>query len=125
MSDDLSEQAKEKLQQLQMTEQSLQKTLAQKQQFQAQLAEVSSAIEELAGKQKAHRIIGNIMVETDAAALRDELVKKQELLDVRIKTIGKQEERIREKAKALQDEVMARMQHESASGTGAKAGTNH
>ncbi len=107
---DIPEEAKENLRQLQIAEQSLQKSLAQKQGFQSQLAETESALEEVKGRKHAYRIIGNIMVEADAKTLTEELRRKHELLELRIKTLIKQEDRIREKTQSLQKDVMKEMQ---------------
>jgi len=83
--------------------------LSQKQQFQAQLMEVESAISELAKTNQSYKIIGNIMVATDKPELEKELNSKKEMLELRVKTIEKQEEKVREKTSALQKEVLEKM----------------
>ena len=60
----------QKIQQLQIIEQSLQNFLGQKQQFQAHVVEIESALEELKSQKTAYKIIGNVMVETDAEKLK-------------------------------------------------------
>lgn len=98
-----------KINQIQMMEQSLQNLLAQKQQFQSQLLEIETAQKEIAPTKSAYKIIGNIMVQKDKAALEGELKEKLDKTAMRLKSIDKQEEKVKERIKALQDEVMADM----------------
>ena len=99
------EEVEQKIAQLQLYEQSLQNILAQKQQFQSQLVEIESALKELEATKEAYRIIGNIMVASKKEELKKDLESKKEMLNLRIKTIEKQEDHIRGKAKKLQEEV--------------------
>jgi|SRR3989344_2252087 len=96
----------EDIQQLQLMEQNMQHLLQQKQQFQAQLAEVESASNELVNAKKAYKIIGNLMVEGDSSSLNSDLSQKKEILAVRIKNIEKREEQLKEKVKSLQQKVL-------------------
>jgi prefoldin beta subunit len=103
---ELKKDVQEKINRLSTMEQSLQSFLAQKQAFQSQLLEVNSALEELKKTDKAYKIVGNVMVSTDKAKLVEELQSKKEMLDIRIKTLEKQEAKTREKTSELQSEVM-------------------
>ena len=107
--DNDKQETQEKINKLSMMEQSLQSFLAQKQTFQAQLLELDSALGEINKTDKAYKIIGNVMVASDKEQLEKELVQKKELVVIRIKTLEKQEEKMREKASALQSEVMKGM----------------
>jgi prefoldin beta subunit len=102
----------EKINQLQMYEQSVQNIVLQKQQFQAQSSELDSALSELEKTEKAYKIIGNIMVHTDKKSLKEELESKKIAVDMRIKALEKQENSIKEKASSLQGEVMKNMENE-------------
>ena len=102
----------QKIGQLQMFEQSLQNFLGQKQQFQMQLAEVDSALGEIEGTQNAYKIVGNIMVQSDKAELKAELQSRKELLELRIRTMEKQENQVRDKAQKLQEEILKTMKKE-------------
>jgi len=106
---DPEQASKEKLQQLQMMEQSVQAIVGQKQNFQMQQLEIDSAIENLKGKQKAFQIIGNILVEKDAESLKKELSEKKNMVSIRLKALEKQEEQIKEKSQKLQSEVLKGM----------------
>ena len=102
--------AQEKIQQLQTIEQNMQHLLKQRQQFQMQLMEVDSAVEELKKTEKAYRIIGNIMVLSEKSALEKELTEKKERMELRVKSVEKQENALKEQAKTLREEVMKTMQ---------------
>lgn len=102
----MEKDAEQKINQLQMLEYNMHQLSSQRQQFDSQLLEISSALNDLEGKESAYKIVGNIMVKTDQATLKKELEEKKERLQVRIKTIEKQEASYKEKAEALQQEVL-------------------
>ena len=109
---EVSKETEQKIGQLQMFEQSLQNFLGQKQQFQVQLVEVESALSELDNTDKAYKIVGNIMVEADKNELKADLQSKKEMLELRIKTMEKQENQVREKASQLQSEILKKIKKE-------------
>jgi len=102
----------EKIGQLQMIEQNAQQFVMQKQQFQGQLVEIQSALKELKTSQKTYKIIGNIMVAAGKEQLESELATKKEMFELRIKSLEKQEQKLKEKAKELQAEVMENMKND-------------
>ncbi len=102
----VEKETEKKISQLQMMEQSMQGFLMQKQQFQGQLVEIESALKELEKSKEAYKIVGNIMVSSDKKELEDDLKKKKEIVELRIKTLEKQESQIKEKASGIQEEVM-------------------
>ena len=105
----MEKKTQEKIQTLQLLEQNLQNFLMQKQQFQVQLVEIESALSELGKAKEAYKIVGNIMVSSDKDSLEKELKEKQETFGIRIKSIEKQENSIKDKAKKLQEEVLGEM----------------
>lgn len=108
---DLTKESEQKVQQLQLMEQNIQNIMAQKQQFQAQLLEVENASTEIkSSKGNAYKLVGNIMVLSDKETLSKDLESKKEILNVRIKSLKKQEDGIKEKAEKLQAEVMTELQ---------------
>lgn len=109
---EVPKETEQKIGQLQMLEQSLQNFLGQKQQFQIQLVEIESALSELEDTEKAYKIVGNIMVESDKSELKNDLRSKKELVELRIRTIEKQESDIREKASKLQSEILKNIKKE-------------
>ena len=102
----VEKETEKKISQLQMMEQGMQSFLLQKQQFQAQLVEIESALKELEKAKEAYKIVGNIMVSSDKDELENDLKKKKEIVELRIKTLEKQESQIKEKASAVQAEVI-------------------
>lgn len=106
---DVSKESENKLNQLQMLEQSMQNMLMQKQQFQLQQVETESALKELEKVDEAYKIIGNIMVLSKKTDLKEDLTSKKEIIELRIKTMEKQEAQLRDKASKLQNEVMKEM----------------
>ncbi len=106
---DIKKETQEKIQELQIIEQNIQSFLMQKQNFQSRLAEVDSAIKELEKGGDSYKIIGNIMVKAEKNDLKKELKQKKEVFEIRIKNIEKQEEKIKENASKLQEEIMKEM----------------
>ena len=87
-------------------EQQLQSFALQKQNFQAQLNELDSAIGEIDKTNVAYKIVGNIMVLREKDELKKDLDEKKEMVSLRIKTVEKQETKMREKATEVQSTVM-------------------
>ena len=104
---DIQKETQEKIAQLQMLEHSLNNFVSQKQNFQSQILEVENALNEMQNcKGKVYKITGNVMFESEKEPLSKELNEKKDLLDLRIKSLEKQETALEEKAKKLQAEVM-------------------
>ena len=102
----MSEKHDEKIQKLQLFEQNAQQLLAQRQQFQTQLIEIDSALAEIDKTKESYKIIGNIMVSTSKEDLKKELKEKKTMVDIRVKSIEKQEKEVKDKAKKRQEEVL-------------------
>jgi len=105
----LTKEYQEKIQKIQVTEQSMQNLLSQRQQLQQQLSEIDTALSEMKTSTRTYRIIGSIMVETDKEKLTKDLSGKKEVVELRIRSIEKQEEKLKEKMKSLQEELMKEM----------------
>lgn len=99
----------EKIGRMQQLEQNIQNFLMQKQQFQAQLVEIKSALEELEKSETTYKIIGNVMVLSKKDEIKKDLESKKEMVELRINAIEKQEEELKEKAQKLQGEVLKEM----------------
>jgi len=105
----MEKDTEDKLSQLQLVEQNLQSFLLQKQNLQMQLMEVESALTEIDKTENAYRIIGSLMVAARKDELKKELKSKQEMLNMRINSVEKQEDKLREKASKMQSEVLEQM----------------
>ena len=56
-------------------------------------------------KDSAYKIIGSVMVLTKKDELKKDLFSKKEILELRIKNLEKQEQKIKEKSQEIQKEV--------------------
>ena len=98
----------ESLRRIQEIEQSMQQLLQQKHNFSAQKSEAEQALSEVKKSESAYKIIANIMVKSDNKKLQEELEESLELLDLRIKSIEKQEARLKEEITHLQKSALAK-----------------
>ena len=99
----------QKVAQLQMIEQNLQNLLSQKQVFQSQLVEIESAIEEVTKTESnVYKILGTIMVISKREDVLKDLKSKKEVIDIRLKSIDKQESQLKEKSESLQEEAIGK-----------------
>jgi len=103
-----SKKTKEKsAQEFQILEQNLQNVLLQKQAFQIELRETQAALKELEKSgEEVFKMIGQLMIKTDKKEMKGELVNKEKILDLRIKSFEKQEHTLSEKLKELQKEFL-------------------
>ena len=108
----MEKDTEKKIGQLQMMEQSINTFLMQKQQLQAQLIEMDSALKELKNTENAYKIVGNIMIKSKKEDLEKDLTSKKEAIELRIKTLEKQETQMKNKSKTLQEEVMKKLKPE-------------
>lgn len=99
-----------KVEQLSLMEQNLQNTSLQKQSFHLQLLETESAIKEVTSSPEAYKIVANIMIKADKDTIIKELTEKKEIVELRIKSLETQENKLKEKAAALQKEVLSGME---------------
>lgn len=101
--------AQESISRLQVLEQNVQQLSMQKQQFSSQLFEIEGALKEVESSNVAYKIVGGVMFGVKKDVLKSDLESKKELLELRIKTLEKQELQLREKFKKLQEEVLAKV----------------
>jgi|TARA_B100001971_G_C18252460_1_gene579365 prefoldin beta subunit len=108
---DVSKETEKDIAQLQLIEQNLQNFLAQKQTFQTQLLEIDNALKELnSTKEDSYKIIGNIMIKDKKENLVKELQSKKEIVELRLKSLDKQETKIKDKAEELQKKVVKELE---------------
>ena len=103
-----------RIQELQLLEQNLQLSLVQKQTIQIELNEVDNSISEL-GKSgdDVYRIVGGVMIKSTKSDLLKEMEEKKKLLDLRIKSIEKQEALLENKLEELRKEINDSIQKKS------------
>ncbi len=80
---------------------------AQKQQMQMQSNSMKQALDELAKtkEKKVYKAVGNILIQTETSKAKKELQEKKESVDLRIKTLQKQEDSIVNKLNKLKSEL--------------------
>jgi len=105
----MEKETDKQIRELQMIEQNVQQYLMQKQQFQSQLIEIESAISALSNSNESYKIVGNIMIKTKKDELEKDLKEKKDMFELRIKTLEKQENKLKDKAKDIQKEVLKGM----------------
>jgi prefoldin beta subunit len=108
----LDEETKKKIQELQILEQSFQQLLMQKNAFSMESSETDLIIKEVEKSDgEISKIIGNqVMIKTTKEIVLEDMKKKKELIDTRMKTIDEQEKEFSEKIQKLRDEVMKKIQ---------------
>ncbi|MBI2044483.1 prefoldin subunit beta [Candidatus Pacearchaeota archaeon] len=101
----------QKIQEMQLLEQSLQNVLLQKQAFHMELSETQSALKEIsASGDEIFKIIGHLMIKSEKSMVKEELENKEKLLNLRLKTLEKQESGLAGKMEKLRDDVIKERQ---------------
>jgi prefoldin beta subunit len=109
MTENIPKGTEKKIMELQLLEQNLQNSLMQKQRFQTELLETENALKEVASTKEAYKIVGNIMVASKKEDLKKELSEKKKIIDLRMKTLEKEESQLKEKTNNLQKQVIGEM----------------
>jgi len=94
-----------KIQEIQILEQNLHNLLLQKQAFQMEISETQAAKKEIKNSEDVFKVIGQLMIKAEKEKVKEELLNKEKLLDLRIKSIEKQETSLEEKLDSLRKEV--------------------
>lgn len=80
------------VQEIQFLEQSLQSILFQKQAFQMELSETKDALKEIENsKDDVFKVIGQIMIKVPKSKMKEEMLNKIKIIELRIKNLEKQE----------------------------------
>ena len=108
MQGNLPPEAQEKIEELQDLQETAQQVAVQKQQAESQLTETKTALEELEGLDSdttMYREVGELMIKTEYADAEENLNEKSDSLEIRVETLQKQEQRVREQFEKLQSEL--------------------
>lgn len=102
----IDEETEKKVRELQILEQNSQSFLMQKQSFEIELNEVLNALEEIKNSSdEIYKIVGEVMIRSNKEKISAELEEKKRILDLRIKSIEKQEKLIESKLETLRKEI--------------------
>ena len=96
-----SQEKQNKIQEMQIIEQNLQNLLLQKQAFQMEISETKATKKEIEKSEDVFKIIGQLMIKTDKEKTMEELINKEKILDLRMKSIEKQEASLMERSENL------------------------
>ncbi|GCC10952.1 prefoldin subunit beta [archaeon] len=107
---ELPKELEHQLAQFQQIQQQAEAIASQKIQMEIQLKDVEKALDEIVGLKEdneVYRAIGNILIKTEKAQVEEKLVENKEILELRIKTLNKQKEKITAKLKELQQKIQS------------------
>ena len=108
---EMNKDTEEKIRQLQLFEQNMHNIITQKQRFQSQLLEIENALSELQDAQgKVYKIVGTIMIDATKHTLEKDLNERKDVLELRLKSVKKQEDDYKERAEKIQKEVMRELE---------------
>jgi len=106
-----NKELQEKIQELQLLEQNFQNILMQKQAFQMELNETETSLSEVSKtKEEIYRITGQIMLRAEKNEIEKELKEKRDIISLRLKSIDKQENSLKDKLEKLKEEVTQEIQ---------------
>jgi len=97
----------EKMQQIQFFQENLQAILMQKQAFQMELSETISALKEVENsKEDVYKLIGQLMIKTPSQKIVEELKNKEKIIEIRLKRLEDQEEKLNSEVKKVRNEFI-------------------
>jgi prefoldin beta subunit len=101
----LTPETQQMLIELQTFQQQMQTVMVQKESLNIQNMEITKALDELkkATTEDVYKAVGPILIKSTRKDLDKELTEKKETIDLRLKSLQKQEDRIRDKLKEVQD----------------------
>ena len=108
MSTELPPQIQNQVAQIQQLQQQAQALLNQKGQMEMMLRENEAALKELEASDEAaviYKSVGEVLFKADRTKMIEDLKEKKDVLDLRLKTLSKQEERIQKRFNQLQEQL--------------------
>lgn len=108
MSSELPPQVQNQLAQLQQLQQQAQALLGQKNQIEGLMRETDAAVKELEKSPEdavVYKSVGELLFKADKPKLLEDLKEKKDMMDLRLKTMSKQEERIQSRFTQLQEQL--------------------
>lgn len=103
----------ELIQQLSFIEQNLSSVVNQKQSYHKQILEMQSALKELENSESAYEIVGTIMIKKSAKDIISSITEKIKTQEIRMKSLEKQEETLRNQAQEIQSKVMTSLENKN------------
>ncbi len=110
MAKEIQNKLQEQIMQLQVLQQRLQTFSSQLQEVQIEKLEIENALAEIKPTDKTvFKIFGSLMIEKSASEVKKNLKERKEELDIRVKSIEKQEKSTRQKIEQLQADLTAQL----------------
>ncbi len=112
---------RQKLAQFQQMQQQAQAIVAQRAQMELQLKDIERTLQAVEGAKEdaeLYRSTGSILIRSTKEDVTKELTDRKETLDLRVKTLLRQEERFQEKLKETQEELKKALSAAGAAGVG-------
>ena len=115
---------REQLSRLQQLQQNLQAIMMQKQQVELEIVEIERALEELkkmdGDSNSVYKGAGPLLIKTKKEDVLKELEEKKELSNTRVTVLGKQEARVKDNLKEVENKIntMIRQMQSGAAGAG-------
>lgn len=102
-----SPEAQKKIQEFQILDQNLQNISMQKKTFEMERNETNSALDEIKSSgEDVFKIIGQLFIKTEKEKISKELEEKKKLIELRIKSLERQEKDLIEKIESIREEVV-------------------
>jgi prefoldin beta subunit len=103
----VSSETQELFSQFQIAQQQMQSIMAQREGMSIQSIESDKALEELTKSQETHvyKAVGSILVRVKKEDVQKELEERKETAELRIKSLDKEEKRLREKMMEMQKKL--------------------
>jgi prefoldin beta subunit len=108
MSGELPPQIQNQLAQLQQLQQQAQAVMTQKTQIEGLIRELDAALKELEKSSEdatIYKSVGELLFKAEKPKLTEELKERRDMMDLRLKTMTKQEERISSRFTQLQEQL--------------------
>ena len=108
MSGELPPQIQNQLAQLQQLQQQAQAVMTQKSQIEGLIRETEAALKELEKSPDdaiIYKSVGELLFKSEKPKLLEELKERKDMMDIRLKTMAKQEERIQGRFNQLQEQL--------------------
>lgn len=99
---------KEQISRLQQLQQNLQAIMMQKQQIELEIVETERALEELSKtttSDSIYKAAGPLLIKSEKNTMEKELTEKKELANTRVMVLGKQELRVKENLKEVENKI--------------------
>ena len=99
---------KEQISRLQQLQQNLQAIMMQKQQIELEIVETERALEELnktSTSDSIYKAAGPLLIKSEKDTIEKDLTEKKELANTRVMVLGKQELRVKENLKEVENKI--------------------